>query len=76
MDQLDRTLQSVGDAEQDIYDELIDSEIEGLSRLNNGEQGKTIFDTLALVDGMTSLENYEIVKRVATQKGDSDVVNA
>ena len=23
-----------------------------------------------------SLENYEIVKRVATEKGDSDVVNA
>jgi len=76
MDQLDKTLHAVCEAEQDIYDELIDSDIEGLMRLDNGEQGKTIFNVLSFVDGMTPLENYEIVRRVADQKGDSDVVLA
>ena len=65
MDQLDRILQQVCEAEADIYEELLDSDIEGLSRINNGEQGDTIFNTLAFSDGTSPLENYEIVRRVA-----------
>ena len=76
MDQLDKTLHAVCEAEQDIYDELIDSDIEGLKRLDNGQQGSTIFNIVSFMDGLTPLENYEIVRRVADQKGDSDVVLA
>ena len=61
------------EAEADIYEELLDSDVEGLSRINNGEQGDTIFNALAFSDGTSPLENYEIVRRVAEQKGDSDL---
>lgn len=76
MDLLDRTLQQVSEAEQEIYDELVDSENEDLQRIDNGEQGKTLFNSLSLANGLTPLENYEICRRVAEAKGDSDVVNA
>ena len=76
MDSLDRVLQQIAEAEQDIYEDLIDSGIEGLDRLNSGEQGNTLFDTLSGVSEETYLENYEIVRRVADSKGDSDVVAA
>lgn len=76
MDQLDRTLQQVCEAEQDIYEELLDSDVEGMSKLNNGEQGETIFNALAFSEGSSPLENYEIVRRIAEQKGDSDIVLA
>ena len=75
MDQLDRTLQQISEAEQDIYDDLVDAEIEGLQRLDDGKHKDAFFNFLAS-SGNSSLENYEIVKRVATEKGDSDVVNA
>ena len=75
MDQLDRTLQQISEAEQDIYDDLVDAEIEGLHRLDDNKHKDALFNFLAS-SGNTSLENYEIVKRVATEKGDSDVVNA
>ena len=75
MDQLDRTLQQISEAEQDIYDDLVDAEIEGLQRLDDGKHKDALFNFLAS-SGNSSLENYEIVKRVATEKGDSDVVNA
>ncbi len=35
-----------------------------------------MLDALSFVDGLTALENYEIVRRAAEQKGDSDVVAA
>jgi len=54
----------------------LDSDIEGLSKLNNGEQGNTIFNTLAFSDGVSPLENYEIVRRVAETKSDSDLAVA
>ena len=76
MDSLDRTLQQVCEAEQDIYDELLDSEIDGMNKLNTGEQGETIFNHLSFVDSTSPLENYEIVRRIAEQKGDSDIVLA
>ena len=77
MDQLDRTLQQVSEAEHDIYEDLLDSEVEGLRRLDNGEhEGDVMFDVLSMVEGRSPLENYEIVKRAAEDKGDSDVVNA
>ena len=75
MDQLDRTLQQISEAEQDIYDDLVEAEIEGLHRLDSGEHSDPYFNFWG--SSMNpSLENYEIVKRVATEKGDSDVVNA
>ena len=76
MDQLDRTLQQVCEAEQDIYDDLIDSEVEGLQRLNDDSNRDAFLDAVSFVDGETPLENYEIVRRVAEQKGDSDIVTA
>ena len=76
MDSLDRTLQQIVEAEQDIYDDLVDSDVEGLRRLDDGENRDTFFDALSFVDGLTPLENYEIVKRAAEAKGDSDIVAA
>jgi hypothetical protein len=34
-DQLDRTAQQITEAEQEIYDELVSSEVEGLRRIDN-----------------------------------------
>ncbi len=76
MDQLDRVVQQIQEAEQDIYEDLIDSENEDLSRLDTGEGGSTYFDTLSGVSENASVENYEIVRRVAEAKGDSDVMAA
>jgi|Transcript_10755 hypothetical protein len=77
MDLLDKTAQQITEAEQDIYDDLVNSELDGLRRLDSGYQGdRTIFDTLSCVLGDASLENYEIVKRAAEAKGDSDVIAA
>ncbi len=55
---------------------MIDSEIEDLQRLNTGEQGHTLFDTFSGVSDNACVENYEIVRRVADAKGDSDVMAA
>jgi hypothetical protein len=55
---------------------LIDSENEELQRLNTGEQGYTYFDTLSGVSDSACVENYEIVRRVADSKGDSDIIAA
>ena len=52
MDLLDRTLQQITEGEQDIYDELIDSELEGLRRINSGEQGNTLFDMMGLTSAI------------------------
>ena len=46
MDELDRVLQSVTEAEQDIYEELLDSDFEGLQRLNSGEHVARVYDIL------------------------------
>ena len=54
---------------------MVEAEIEGLHRLDSGENSDPLFNFMAS-SGNPSLENYEIVKRVATEKGDSDVVNA
>ena len=75
MDQLDRILQQISEAEQEIYDDLVDAEIDGLQRLDDGKHQDPLFNFFAS-SGNPILENYEIVKRVATEKGDSDVVNA
>ena len=37
MDQLDRILQQISEAEQEIYDDLVDAEIDGLQRLDDGK---------------------------------------
>ena len=76
MDQLDKTLQQIADAEQDIYDDLIESDLEGLSRINSGEQNSPFFDAISLASGQAPMENYEIVRKAAAAKGDSDVVAA
>ena len=76
MDSLDRVLQQVSEAEHDIYEELLDSGIEDLNKINNGQQGDTIFNALAFSESTSPMENYEIVRRVAETKGDSDVVLA
>ena len=75
MDQLDRTLQQISEAEQDIYDDLVDADIEELHRLDDGKNKDALFNFMGSSNN-TVLENYEIVKRVATEKGDSDVINA
>ena len=77
MDLLDKTGQQINEAEADIYEDLVSAELEGLQRLDSGYQGdRSILDTLSGVFGDASLENYEIVKRAAEAKGDSDVINA
>jgi len=76
MDSLDRVLQQVSEAEHDIYEELLDSGVEDLNKINNGQQGDTIFNALAFSESTSPMENYEIVRRVAETKGDSDVVLA
>ena len=54
----------------------MESEIEGLHRLDSGEHKADFFTMAYGVAGNTPLENYEIVRRVAAEKGDSDVVTA
>ena len=54
----------------------MDSEIDGLHRLENQEKASNEFGWGYTYTGNIPLENYEIVKRVALEKGDSDVVNA
>ena len=76
MDQLDRIIQQISESEQDIYNDLIETDITDLKRINNAQHGKSIFDALSLASRSAHLENYEIVRRVAEDKGDSDVVNA
>ena len=77
MDQLDRTGQQITEAEQDIYEDLLDSELDGLRRIDSGYQGKrSFFDLMSGVTGDAALENYEIVRRAAEAKGDSDVIAA
>jgi len=55
---------------------LVDGDIAELKRVDNAEHGRSIFDALSFANGFSPLENYEIVRRVAGEKGDSDVVNA
>ena len=77
MDLLDKTAQQINEAEEDIYDDLLNSELDGLRRIDSGYQGeRTVFDALSGVISDASLENYEIVKRAAETKGDSDVITA
>lgn len=76
MDQLDRTMQSVIDAESDIYDDLVDSAFEELQRIDTGEHRDILLEAISCVDAVRPLENYEIVRRVAEEKGDSDIVAA
>lgn len=76
MEQLDRTMQQVVEAEQDIYEDLVDTDIEELQKINTGEHADSLFDKLTFMEGQSFLENYEIVKRAAEQKGDSDIVAA
>jgi len=77
MDQLDKTSHQITEAEAEIYNDLASSEQEGLSRIDN-RSGKrsSIFDILSGVSADVSLENYEIVRRAADAKGDSDVLAA
>lgn len=76
MDQLDRTMQSVIDAESDIYSDLVDSPFEELQRIDTGEYSNILIEAISCVDAVRPLENYEIVRRVAEEKGDSDIVGA
>ena len=69
-------MQSVIEAESDIYEDLVDSEIEELQKIDTQENASALFDAAAALDGVRPLENYEIVRRVAEEKGDSDVVAA
>lgn len=74
MDQLDKTLVMICEAETEIYEDLADTEVEGLLRLKHDKD--LFFDTLSFVDGEASLENYEIVRRAAEEKQDSDLAAA
>ena len=77
MDLLDKTGQQINEAEADIYEDLVSSELDGLRRIDSGYQGdRSIFDSLSGLMSDASLENYEIVKRAAEAKGDSDVIAA
>ena len=77
MDLLDKTGQQINEAEADIYEDLVSSELDGLRRINSGYQGdRSVFDSLSGLMSDASLENYEIVKRAAEAKGDSDVIAA
>ena len=74
---IERTIQQVTEAEQEIYDDLVEAEIEGLDRIDNSEHGNTIFNEFSLMGSDNQrIENYEIVRRVAEAKGDSDVLTA
>ena len=44
--------------------------------MNDDSNRDAFLDAVSFVDGETPLENYEIVRRVAEQKGDSDIVTA
>ena len=77
MDLLDKTGQQINEAEADIYEDLVSSELDGLRRIDSGYQGdRSVFDSLSGLMSDASLENYEIVKRAAEAKGDSDVIAA
>ena len=77
MDLLDKTGQQINEAEADIYEDLVSSELDGLRRINSGYHGdRSVFDSLSGLMSDASLENYEIVKRAAEAKGDSDVIAA
>ena len=73
MDQLDRALNQIGEAENDIYDDM--RETEGLERLKS-HSDSSLVDLLSLT-GDTAMENYLIVSGVAQTKDEgSQVVRA
>ena len=73
MDQLDRALSQIGEAENDIYEDMRESE--GLERLKiHGDS--SVVDLLSL-SGDTAMENYLLVSGVAQSKDEgSQVVRA
>ena len=73
MDQLDRALNQISEAENDIYEDM--RETEGLVRLKN-HSDSSVVDLLSL-SGDAAIENYLIVSGVAQTKDEgSQVVRA
>ena len=74
MDQLERTLQQIGEMEDGIYEDMRDAE--GLERLKN-HSDTTIVDLVSFSGDNIAIENYLIVKGLAQTKDQgSQVVRA
>ena len=65
MDQLDRILQQISEMEDEVYDDMRDTE--NLERLRS-HQPTSAIDFVALSGGNVALENYLIVKGLAATK--------
>ena len=74
MDQLDRALNQIGEAENDIYEDM--RETEGLERLKS-HSDSSLVDLLSFTGWGTAMENYLIVSGLAQTKDEgSQVVRA
>ena len=69
-------MQSVIEAETDIYEDLVDSDIDELKKIDTSQYGDFLIEAVSFVHAIRPLENYEIVRRVAAEKSDSDVIAA
>ena len=65
MDQLDRILKQISEMEDEVYDDM--RETENLDRLRS-HQPTSVIDTIALSGGNVALENYLIIKGLAATK--------
>jgi len=65
MDQLDRILKQISEMEDEVYDDM--RETESLERLRSHER-TSVIDIIALSGGNVALENYLIIKGLAETK--------
>jgi len=66
---LDRTMQAICEAEQEVYDQL--AENSGFDNLLSHASEVSFKDAMAFVDGNVPLENYSLVKAKADKTSDA-----